>query len=69
MFRLQLPVYITMMGWIMKNYIGILIDILKFTIPEMDLMLFRPKDKILRCFMLPKLEILSMLLDDSDNFL
>ena len=53
----------------MKNYIGILIDILKFTIPEMDLMLFRPKDKILRCFMLPKLEILSMLLDDSDNFL
>lgn len=39
------------------------------TIPAIDLILFRPKDKIFKFFRLPRLLIRSMLLDDSDNFL
>jgi hypothetical protein len=37
--------------------------------PAMDLMLFLPKDRIFKCFILPRLAIRSILLDDRESFL
>lgn len=37
--------------------------------PAMDLMLFLPSERIFKCFILPRLAIRSMLLDDNESFL
>ena len=42
---------------------------INFTIPAMDFMLLRPKERIFKCFMPFRLLIRSMQFDDSESFL